>query len=614
MFKSKISRYLIIGFIILIVGVSFICASTNNYSSNDNNIYEPRVSADVGGMNDVIFTNISRKAELGKYGIVNIEDYLEFQNNHHDPITCIFVGLSPNFSRNLIYHNAISGDNSGSLLIERASFKSNGYEMIAIYLDSPLNPGQKTSVIYSQSYKDLIAYNEYYSDQQTVFSGSVFPIIPYKAEGSIISRYYSSSPPYSDGFGVDDSETNITTFDFKNYVPASGPKPSYLEAFSENLDEQQNFTVGTLETRYSKLEIGDLNREILISPWGIIKVTENFEIQNNGLITIKYIPMRIPTSAFSVSLTDYLGEISGTTIEDGEIGITFTYSSNRPAITPGSKMKVTLSYYLPFHEHSSVNWFQESVKLDLLTTTFDYLVKDQTIKVRIEGCQSVDYYSVNPDSIQKSQGDIISTYYSDYVSPMETKTVLFTYTISILDLSIRPIVFMLFIIVLSSTFVILSKRIKKKDRESYVLGQEILPIRDIREYCSLCEEKNALILEIRMLDENLRRKKIAKKKYNSVVENSLKKIEEIEAEITPFKNTLKEIGPIFENIIRKIDILDAERVSINDSINLLDVRYKQGKLPSRAAYQKLADGFLKRRRKIDRNYDKLIQQLRSYIL
>ena len=75
-----------------------------------------------------------------------------------------------------------------------------------------------------------------------------------------------------------------------------------------------------------------------------------------------------------------------------------------------------------------------------------------------------------------------------------------------------------------------------------------------------------------------------------------------------------ETSDTYDNIIKKLDILDAERISVNDSLNLLESRYKRGKLPSKAAYQKLSSDFFNRRKKIDRTIDKYIQQLRSYLL
>ena len=91
-------------------------------------------------------------------------------------------------------------------------------------------------------------------------------------------------------------------------------------------------------------------------------------------------------------------------------------------------------------------------------------------------------------------------------------------------------------------------------------------------------------------------------------------IDEIQKEVTPFKKVLMETSEIFETIVKRLDILEAERISVKDSLALLESRYRRGRLPSRAAYLKLSDDFIKRRKKIDKTIDKLIQQLRSYLL
>ena len=157
-------------------------------------------------------------------------------------------------------------------------------------------------------------------------------------------------------------------------------------------------------------------------------------------------------------------------------------------------------------------------------------------------------------------------------------------------------------------------KIRKKELESTSLTRKFIPVNEIREFSSLTEEKNALTLEIRKAEEATKRKKMAKKKYKNILEKNTSKIDEIQKEIKPFKNILFEAGEIFENIIKRLDLLEAERVSVKDSLILLETRYKRGRLPSREAYQKLSEDFSKRRRKIDRTIDKLLQQLRSYLL
>ncbi|MCJ7651433.1 MAG: hypothetical protein MUP85_22730, partial [Candidatus Lokiarchaeota archaeon] len=328
------------------------------------------------------------------------------------------------------------------------------------------------------------------------------------------------------------------------------------------------------------------------------------------------LPFQVPNDAINIHVSDSLGELLGTTITNAEnnkkeIVINLLY--NRAPLDPGSKLRYTIEYNLPFDKHFSINWLQESIQLNLITTTHEFFVRNQIIKVLIEGCSTLDYISSPPDGIDQVSGSKIIMYASEDISPFEFKVVLFTFTLNYFDLLIKPMIFILLIASILSIFVVLVKA-RKKEGDTALFKAELIPVNEIREYCSLFEEKNALILEIRKAEEEAKRKKMAKKSYRNIVTKNNAKIEQIKQEIIPFSKLLVENSEIFGSIIKKLDILDAERVSVDDSINLLDTRYKRGKLPSRAAYQKLSDDFLRRKKKIDRTIDKYIQQLRSYLL
>ncbi len=610
--SKKIVFVLFIGLIFATSSITIIFINLGNSNSDQLDINTPYISADIAGMNDVLITNISREVEISGYGIVTIEDTIEIQNNYVNPISSIYIGFLEMDSDKLIYYKATKSDRKTTLLVERSSLRSGEYEMIAIYFNSPLLPSQKKSIIFMQTVIDSVTYSALSggNSHQLTYTGPVFPLLPYKADGSIISVYKASSNIASAEWGTIDGKTVLYNLDDKGLT--------YLEPFLGNLDENDKLiTIQYIESTLTKLEVTNLNREIFISPWGIIRVTDEITITNNGEITKYSLNFKIPSLASSISVSDNFGQILGVQISGSDVTINFISSSafnlNRPPLTPDSSFKFILKYNLPFEQYFSLNWFQESIHMNLHTTNFDYLVRDHSIHLKIDGCLSIDAITVPPDAIQSSQGTMRISYYSDYISPLEANIIQFTFTIDIFELLLRPIIFILSIIAISSAFVIINKTRKKMEGVE-MITKEVIPKHEIREYCSLSEEKNALIIEIRATTEALKRKKITKKKYKNIIDKNTPKIEEIERELIPFKQSLIDIGPVFENIVRKIEFLDAERISIDDGLNLLEARYKEGKLPSRSSYQKLADNFLKRRRKIDRNYDKLIQQLRNYLL
>ncbi|HEY0088853.1 MAG TPA: hypothetical protein VGB37_08415, partial [Candidatus Lokiarchaeia archaeon] len=441
----------------------------------------------------------------------------------------------------------------------------------------------------------------------------VFPILPYKAEGVIKASYE-----------IPDSSSLLSSPTWSTPDPSGKTiiyEVSEVDPFLENLIEEQKEIMNIFysDNTITKLEAEEVNREIYVNPFGIIKVIEEYSIRNKGLISIDVLEFKIPGPAKAVYVFDDLGEILGTEIDPVEKYYNLTYkdltidlSVNRVRINPDTRFRFNIQYFLPYEKYLSINWFQESIKMDILTSVYDYLGKDQTIKIQIEGCYSLDSISEPPNSIENSQNLIILVYESDYVSPLETKEVQFTFTINYFDLLLRPIIFILIVALLSSAYVI---AIKSRKEEAIVgIRKEMIPVKDVREYCSMIEEKNALVIEIRQAEEDAKRKRIIKKKYKNILTNNTTKIQEIDKEIVPFKKILIETSPNFENIVKMIDLLEAERQSVKDALNLLESRYKKGRLPSKAVYVKLADQYYRRQKKIDKGIDKSVQQLRSYLM
>ncbi len=599
----------------MIIIFSFIPASSKiNYEkSNDSKTNEyPNISASLEGADNILITQINREAELNGYGLVNIKDEIKIKNMNENPITSVFIGVPLTQSEDLVFYEA-EGEDENTLSTERNDLVMKEFELIAIYFDSPVKPQETRNIIFTHSYKDMMVYSKQIGSTQMInFTSYVFPLMPYRAEGSIKAVY-----EIPDTSRVDSSPSWGTVDNFEDTITFTN---NSLDPFSENIEQDGLIEIILSDDEITRLEFNEVTREIYISPWGIIKVTEEYEIRNKGAIEIHELYFEIPGPAKEVKVYDDLGEILGVEITPEENYYNLTHkdlyidlSINRVDITPGSKFIFNIEYFLPFEKYISLNWIQLSIKIDLLTSIYEYLGIDQTVKVMIEGCLSLDYVSEPPVAIEYSQNSLILVYESDYVVPFLEEELEFTFIINYLDMSLRPITFIILIALISAGYVILIKT-RKETAELAVFRKDLLPINDIREFCSLYDEKNALLLEIRQAEEDVKRKKIIKKKYRNILDNNLKKIEEIEKEIIPFKENVREVNPTFENFINKLEVLEAERVSIEDSLNLLEARYRRGRLPSRKAYLSLSENFLSRRKKIDRSIDKNIQQLRSYLL
>ena len=612
--------------ITLLIGVLAFIFIFQNF--NDNSIYQdqnqneldkPTLSGSLEGAENIMITELIRRTNLSASGLINIIDKLTILNNNDNPINSILIGVPLKDSSKLIYINARS-QSKNTLIAERLHGVLGSYEMINIYFDSPLLPSQETTIFIKQSYVNLLTYSvtelEEGFTQLIRFDGLLFPILPYRSEGDVKSSYAIPlnaelhTQKQLEGMG-------ILIGDIVLYDLGQSLNINHLDPFLTNLNED-NVTFVTIKTlQLTALLIEEINREIFISPWGIIKNTEEITIENVGVIEAALFSLNIPETAKNVKVYDELGELFGV-IEKSDLDhskkiLTVQLYQNRVSLTPLSKFKFFLEYNLPHEEYVSYNWFQQSISINLLTTNYDFLVYKQTTKVVIEGCGSIDYTSSSPEAIYNAGCTRVLVYSSDNVSSFEKKTVLFTYTVDIFDLVLRPIILMMIIAFLSAVFVLIIKT-RKREEDLSIFKKEFIPTSEIREFCSLYEEKNALILEIRKVENETKRKKVAKKTYKNLLTKNTAKIDQIKDEILPFKKLLMETSDTYNNIIKKLDILDAERISVNDGLNFLESRYKRGKVSSKTAYQKLSDDFFNRRKKIDRTIDKYIQQLRSYLL
>jgi len=625
MFKKKIILLPVIGLLLFVILIPLIFSPMDSNEYNHDINKQPISSANLEGLDNIFIKDLNRNVNLLGYGLVNIEDLFSVLNQNDNPINSIFIGIRIDLSDDLIFFKA-TGHNDDSLLTERSQMVMNDYEMIIIYFDSPLLPQQERTIKITHSYHNLLNYTIVGIDKQLInFTGEIFPAFPYKSIGDVKSLFRPPPAALQIDFEKVGSMGIKTGNDISYHLDTDG-NINFIEPFLENLSEDQKEVTITFEDdpedlvnpRFTKIEMDEITREISISPWGIIKIKEDYTIHNKGVIDISRFSLNYPEAAKNLHVSDDLGELLGTTInEDSGIrnysALIINLANNRAILTPNSKFKFTVEYNLPIGTRFSFNWIQESIQIDIFTSRFDYLGKEEEIKIIIEGCSSIDFLSSQPYAIEELNSAKVLVYKFNNVSPLERKLLQFTFTIDIFNLLLRPLIIILVIATISSLYVIIVK-VRRGEEMLTPFKKELIPVNEIREYCYLYEEMNALILEIRKTEEDAKYKKVARKQYKNVMSKNSSKIEQIKQEIIPFKQILMKTNETFENIIKRLDILDAERTSVNDSLNLLESRYKRGKLPSKAAFQKLSNDFMNRRKKIDRTIDKFIQQLRSYLL
>ena len=607
---NKNKHFLLFGFLFsLLIFCSLISVFKNKNSENFQTPSTIKNASILNTFEGVQITELYRNVKLSGNGLLKAEDSFTIKNIYNNPISFITIGIDESYFENLIYYDA-KGPYSETLNVQFSEIMIETFKMAYIYFDSPLLPNQETTIIFTHSYKNLYNFSrEGMAQQQTqiiFFNFNIYPIIPYMV----------------DSVGILFSHPQVG--EIISVINASGEEGKfeggYLQFNKELMPPFYNKSIiGSFTyTETTQLQIDKILRKITFNSLGYIIVDETITIHNTGAISISSFSFLIPAVVSEVEVFDYLGPIAGASLdsEPNPDGVTkdlvISLIQNRVSLDVDSKFDVSIRYQLPYDEYHVFNWLYNSISIDLFLTKCDYVIYDQEIQILIDGCENIISITEQPDSFETLGDDLVLIFTDDIVSPLDEKHINIIYTLNLLEILMRPLIFTILFMILFTSFVIITKT-KKEELPIDAYRRRDIPIKELRQFFTLYEEKNAIFLNIQLADDDVKRKKLTKKKYLNELKKYDSRLKSLENELTPLKKILEESTKIFINIFKKLELLEAERFSLKDNINLLENRYKRGKLPSKSAYEKLLGDFLKRREKIRKAIDRQIHELKAYI-
>ena len=173
----------------------------------------------------------------------------------------------------------------------------------------------------------------------------------------------------------------------------------------------------------------------------------------------------------------------------------------------------------------------------------------------------------------------------------------------------RP--FLIMGIISGILFVYIVLRRELPSEKLVIKRPKVVVAKRIREFVDIYSEKVAYDIEIENLETDLQKGKIHKREYRTRYKQIDFKISELEKDVKNLKAEMREAGGVYREIIDKIELREAERDQHRESLKLLEVRYRQRKRVTPAAYRKLRTEIVKKTSKAKSSIDKLIAQLRD---
>lgn len=595
-------KSLSISFVVLITLVGLIGISQIGYPSSSNNSPIPESS-------NLTFTHLkveysTRNIEFGIYGITTISDTLKFENNASSPISYIYYCIEQSYFNKMNYF-AAKTQGGGSLATQESLNSLNGQKTYIIYLNSPILPGESTTIVVTSAYANILELGGSYTTQTCSFVINIIPHIPYDITAlriNIIAPSGASLSVYNPEGTVQGSI--IKYYDRTNLAPFT----------VETVSGEYTYSTNTI------IEMVYLNRIIEVNPWGFIKVTEQHYINNTGNLQVNSYSWLVPKDAKNITARDNIGYISGVSLSSNvnsdqkTRNATMNLVSNRSPLSPKTGHMYTVEYSLPLENYYFKTIRNSYLKININLLMADFLIKSQTTQVYLYAGSKILSSSLTPNGIEYDQNCLVLTFTDSNVNKLESKILYVEYQEDGFLLIFRPFIISLILFGVLLFYVTYHNKVKKESDEEAVILKEKVPVNEIREFISLYEEINAVRIDIQKLDEDVIKKKIARKQYyknRKVLEDKLK---ESQDEIKDFKKSLLNAGGKIAQFIQTLDVKEAELIANEDSIKAHEEKYKKGKLPSKNAYLTLKDQMIKQSEKTQNQIDKVINELKAFLL
>jgi len=140
----------------------------------------------------------------------------------------------------------------------------------------------------------------------------------------------------------------------------------------------------------------------------------------------------------------------------------------------------------------------------------------------------------------------------------------------------------------------------------------ILSPDQLRAFNDAYEEKNKLVLELKLLEERAQKGKIPRRRYKVQRKTLETRIDTLNKNIAELKAVFRSAGGVYADSVRQLDIAEAELVEISANLRTVEVRHSRGELPLEEYKKAIAD-YQRRKEKAEATINGILLRLREEI-
>jgi hypothetical protein len=353
------------------------------------------------------------------------------------------------------------------------------------------------------------------------------------------------------------------------------------------------------------IDADEIKRDITLDEWGSIFISDFYHLTNKGEWNLTSIKLRLPQYAFDVSLIDEAGQIHENPQLEGNATTTYLNATIFfGTIRKNEKTRFTVTYRLPWKEYVTQNtWRDFDLAFNFFEFEhFDWLIRKLVVTINLPEAADFQSCSVPPQSVEDSV-----TFAFHNVTRFYDPDFRLTYEYLIFWASFYPTLWMGLLATAVGVIAFLWQAPKPPPVPSIPVSPKAL-----RSFVDTYEQKISAIRELEMLEQQVRKRKISRRRYKVRKKALEGRLSVLSKDLTDLKEEIRKASSRYADIMRQIEVAETELEETEAAIRRIQLRYRRREI-SKGTYSKLLEEYNRRKERAETTIDGVLLRLREEI-
>ncbi len=353
------------------------------------------------------------------------------------------------------------------------------------------------------------------------------------------------------------------------------------------------------------IDADEIKRDITLDEWGSIFVSDFYHITNKGEWNLTSIKLRLPQYAFGVSWIDEAGQIHENPQLEGNATTTHLNATiSLGTIRKNEKTRFTVTYRLPWKEYVTQNtWRDFDLAFNFFEREhFDWIIRRLVVTINLPDSADFQHCSVPPQSVGES---VTFTFHN--ITRFHDPDFRLTYEYLIFWASFYPTLWMGLLVTAVGVIAFLWRAPKPPP-------VPFIPVspRALRSFVDTYEQKISAIRELEMLEQQVRKRKISRRRYKVRKKALEGRLSVFSKDLTDLKEEIRKASSRYADTMRQIEVAETELEETEAAIRRIQLRYRRREI-SKGTYSKLLEEYNRRNEKAETTIDGVLLRLREEI-